>query len=142
MICGALVGASAVLAVAFVLLGLAAAFNLAAIALTDFSPREAAGEEGAGGPLAGSPDAAAPGTPAKRWALPGVVLLCLVMFVYVGFEKWLRLFPQRLHHRRSGRLHGLPGPVHVLAGHGALPGCSVAWSATTRGRSWSPRPAR
>lgn len=92
MICGALVGAGQSWRWLFVLLGLAAAFNLAAIALTDFSPREAAGEESAGGTPAGSPDAGAPGTPAKRWALPGVVLLCLVMFVYVGFENGYAYF--------------------------------------------------
>lgn len=64
----------------FVFLGAAAILEMAAALALDFSPREAApetgGEQAAGG----------------KWVFAGVLLLCAVMFVYVGFENGFAFF--------------------------------------------------
>ena len=64
----------------FAVLGAAAVLEAVAALALDFSPREAARETG-GEQTAGG-----------KWILPGVLLLCAVMFVYVGFENGFAFF--------------------------------------------------
>lgn len=64
----------------FIILCVSALIETLAAFLLDFSPRESAFQTGSRQAAVG------------KWALPGILLLCAVMFVYVGFENGFAFF--------------------------------------------------
>lgn len=80
LVCGSYLDGGFSWKILFVILGGTAAIEMSAALATDFSPREAARETGGKQP------------PAANWVLSGILLLCAVMFVYVGFENGFAFF--------------------------------------------------
>lgn len=82
LMCGFYLERGASWKILFVILGIVSAVEIIAVTLLDFSPREAVRE-------AGSKDAQ---TASGKWLISGILLLCAVMFVYVGFENGFAFF--------------------------------------------------
>jgi len=81
LICGSYLQRGYSWKILFAILGAAAVFLTAGIAVSEFTPRETV--QAAGGTGTGS---------AGRWILSGMLMLCAVMFVYVGFENGFAFF--------------------------------------------------
>ena len=85
------------------LLAVTTMMNLMTMCFTDFSARETAVQvqprDGAGS-SASAPDASA-------YFLPGVLLLCFIMFIYVGFENGFAFFINSYITRELGGTHAL-----------------------------------
>jgi FHS family glucose/mannose:H+ symporter-like MFS transporter len=80
LICGSYLGSGFSWRILFVIIGISAVIEIIAALVMDFSPRETARISG---------DKA---EPVGAWILSGILLLCAVMFVYVGFENGFAFF--------------------------------------------------
>jgi len=80
LVCGYYLDRGGSWKILFVILGAAAVIEMLVTLVVDFSPRESA--QGTGSKQ----------TAAGNWLLSGILLLCAVMFVYVGFENGFAFF--------------------------------------------------
>lgn len=81
--CGAMLGAGLGWRSLFAVLLVLEIVVLASVRVVGFGPRESARASGDVGSVAGA---------AGEWSLPSVLLLCLIMFVYVGVESGVAFF--------------------------------------------------
>lgn len=122
LICGLYLGHGLSWKILFMLLAVTTMMNLMTMCFTDFSARETAVQvqprDGAGS-SASAPDASA-------YFLPGVLLLCFIMFIYVGFENGFAFFINSYITRELGGTHAFLAlslfwlamiPARILCGY-------------------------